>query len=611
MAKEKDNDKSSVSLNGETDLEGKMIIDSNGDTIGKCMSVNIGDDGQIGLTFETEINEKLVVPSKTIPYSAIGKITDVIELKVPINIKIAKSADEIKTPKVEDEDPETPKEDRTEASETEDDQVIVIDEEEITEELDAPPVKSEEVKDTAKVKEADVAVNVELPIRPEKLLGTITETPQADATEQLSKTLKEKPVADKKDVIARLKKESAIPVVEDLMTGLEDSIKKLDSLFKLLSNGEANTKIEAIKALTSLTKISAELGLSLIPKMLKLTDEPQQDVRLAIAQQLEIIGEVHPELFRGYFLEILENAYEEPIEEIREQLAKALLEIAIKKTDIASEGLEEFLEDVIIGKRVPEVPSKVLHDITLKVVSGNFQLTRISIKVRLKFIIKGGKLAERCAEELEDYNATLIGLALIESFSIDETEKLVRSNNFKKLGPIFVEVIQEMINAYKEGSFNLLSKVIDKKIEIPITVIERFYETKISQTLLGVKNVPMEVFLENSFVTAEEAEQIIYRLIVQKRINAAITMNNDRTFITTLDLEELALKKEVKPKTTKETPKKSAVKKPAPKKPASKKTTKKPKTTPTKKPAAKPKASTTKKKTSTPAVKKTIAKPKT
>ncbi len=611
MAKEKDNDKSSVSLNGETDLEGKMIIDSNGDTIGKCMSVNIGDDGQIGLTFETEINEKLVVPSKTIPYSAIGKITDVIELKVPINIKIAKSADEIKTPKVEDEDPETPKEDRTEASETEDDQVIVIDEEEITEELDAPPVKSEEVKDTAKVKEADVAVNVELPIRPDKLLGTITETPQADATEQLSKTLKEKPVADKKDVIARLKKESAIPVVEDLMTGLEDSIKKLDSLFKLLSNGEANTKIEAIKALTSLTKISAELGLSLIPKMLKLTDEPQQDVRLAIAQQLEIIGEVHPELFRGYFLEILENAYEEPIEEIREQLAKALLEIAIKKTDIASEGLEEFLEDVIIGKRVPEVPSKVLHDITLKVVSGNFQLTRISIKVRLKFIIKGGKLAERCAEELEDYNATLIGLALIESFSIDETEKLVRSNNFKKLGPIFVEVIQEMINAYKEGSFNLLSKVIDKKIEIPITVIERFYETKISQTLLGVKNVPMEVFLENSFVTAEEAEQIIYRLIVQKRINAAITMNNDRTFITTLDLEELALKKEVKPKTTKETPKKSAVKKPAPKKPASKKTTKKPKTTPTKKPAAKPKASTTKKKTSTPAVKKTIAKPKT
>ncbi|MGC9778702.1 MAG: hypothetical protein HZR80_05625 [Candidatus Heimdallarchaeota archaeon] len=611
MAKEKDNDKSSVSLNGETDLEGKMIIDSNGDTIGKCMSVNIGDDGQIGLTFETEINEKLVVPSKTIPYSAIGKITDVIELKVPINIKIAKSADEIKTPKVEDEDPETPKEDRTEASETEDDQVIVIDEEEITEELDAPPVKSEEVKDTAKVKEADVAVNVELPIRPEKLLGTITETPQADATEQLSKTLKEKPVADKKDVIARLKKESAIPVVEDLMTGLEDSIKKLDSLFKLLSNGEANTKIEAIKALTSLTKISAELGLSLIPKMLKLTDEPQQDVRLAIAQQLEIIGEVHPELFRGYFLEILENAYEEPIEEIREQLAKALLEIAIKKTDIASEGLEEFLEDVIIGKRVPEVPSKVLHDITLKVVSGNFQLTRISIKVRLKFIIKGGKLAERCAEELEDYNATLIGLALIESFSIDETEKLVRSNNFKKLGPIFVEVIQEMINAYKEGSFNLLSKVIDKKTEIPITVIERFYETKISQTLLGVKNVPMEVFLENSFVTAEEAEQIIYRLIVQKRINAAITMNNDRTFITTLDLEELALKKEVKPKTTKETPKKSAVKKPAPKKPASKKTTKKPKTTPTKKPAAKPKASTTKKKTSTPAVKKTIAKPKT
>jgi len=602
MPEQRDNDKSSASLNGETDLEGKMIIDSTGEVIGKCKAVSIGDDGQIGLAFETEINGKAVTPSKTIPYSAISKITDVIELRVPINIKVAQSAEEIKEIAEEEkqlvaDEPDELEEVKEEEIEIkEDKQAIVIEEEDVKEIV----VKKEDTEikpDT----EAEIPVNVELPIEADKLIGTTTvETTQADATEQLSKTLEEKVVMDKKEIIAKEQIASTSQKVRDLMIGLEESITKLEALFKLLSDGNASTKIEAIKALTVLSKISPELGLSLIPKMMQLSDESQQDVRLAVSQQFEILAESNPELFKGYFLEILENTFEEPLEDIREHLVKSLHDIAIQTPEICCEKLEEFIEEVILGKRVPEVPAKILHDVTLKVVSGSFQLTRIAIKARLKFIAKGGKLAERCAEELEDYNATLIGLTIIESFSIEEAEKLLRVSNFKKLGPIFVEVIQEMLKAYKEGSFGLLEKVVDKKIEIPISVIERLYEVKIIKTLQGVKNVPMDIFLENSYVTPEEAEEIIYRLIVQKRINAAISMNNDRTFITTVGLEEtvaamIEKPKPAKPKTTAKTPtKKTAPKKPAPKKSAATK-----KKIAAKKPTTAKKTKTTKKTTKT------------
>ena len=109
---------------------------------------------------------------------------------------------------------------------------------------------------------------------------------------------------------------------------------------------------------------------------------------------------------------------------------------------------------------------------------------------------------------------------------------------------------------------------------------------KIIQTLQGVKNVPMDVFLENSYVSPEEAEQIIYRLIVQKRINAAITMNNGRTFITTVGLEETVATITEKPKTT---PKKTTATKKSP--------AKKPAATPKKTTTNKKKPSTTKKTT--------------
>jgi len=553
MVEQKDNEKSSVSLNGETDLEGKMIIDSTGEVIGKCKAVSIGDDGQIGLAFETEINGKTVTPSKTIPYNAISKITDIIELRVPISIKVAQSAEEIQEL-------------------TEEEKQVVAEEpedlEEIKEEEQAIVIEDDDIKEIADKKEsteAEIPINVKLPFEIEKLIGTTTvETTQADATEQLSKTLEEEVVLDKKGIVAKEQIVSTSLRVKDLMIGLEESISKLEALFKLLSEGNAHTKIEAIKALTVLSKISPELGLSLIPKMMQLSDESQQDVRLVVAQQFEVLGESNPELFKGYFLEILENTFEEPLEDIREHLVKSLHDIAIQTPEICCEELEEFIEEVIIGKRVPEVPAKILHDVTLKVVSGSFQLTRIAIKTRLKFIAKNDKLAQRCAEELEDYNATLIGLTIIESFSIEEGEKLLKSSNFKKLGPIFVEVIHEMLKAYKEGSFGLLEKVVDKKIEIPNSVIERFYEIKVIKTLQGVKNVPMDVFLENSYVTPDEAEEIIYRLIVQKRINAAITMNNGRTFITTVGLEETFAAMSEKPKLPK--PKTTPKKTPATKK---------------------------------------------
>jgi hypothetical protein len=619
MPEQNDNDKSSASLNGETDLEGKMIIDSTGEEIGTCKAVSIGDDGQIGLAFETKINGKSVIPSKTIPYSAISKITDVIELKVPINIKVAQSVEEIQ-PTIDE---------TKEGTEEKADAEIEEQETEIQEKEEAIVIEDEDVKETPttaeskEIKPTDVAtetpVNVKIPIETDKLVGTTpVETTQADATEQLSKSLEEEVVLDKKEIIAKEQTAVTTTKVNELMIGLEESISKLETLFRLLADGNAATKIEAIKALTTLCKISPELGLSLIPKMMELSDEPQQDVRLAVAEQFEVLGVSNPELFKGYFLEILENTYEEPIEDIREHLVKALHDISIQTPEICCEKLEDFLEEVIIGKRVPEVPAKVLHDVTLKVVSGNFQLTRVAIKVRLRFIMKGGKLGERSAEELEDYNATLIGLTIIESFNLEESEKLLKSANFKKLGPIFVEVIQEMLKAYKEGSFGLLEKVVDKKIEIPTTVIEKFYEIKIKQTLQGVKNVPMDVFLENSYVTPEEAEQIIYRLVVQKKINAAITMNNGKTFITTVGLEESETpavekpkpakpktpKAEEKPKTT-PTPKKTPTKKPITKKTT---TAKKPATT-KKKTTATTKKSTTKKTTT--ATKKTTPKKST
>ena len=592
MSEKKRTETASAAQSSESDLEGKMIIDSTGATIGRCKAVSIGDDGQIGLIFEVEINDVLVTPSKTIPYSAIKKITDVIELRVPIDITIAKSTADLKRVKSSEDIKEIIKDEIEETAEIKTTKEI-IQEEATTIALEKVDNEIKDTKFTEIIEEPKEEI---IPVVEPEAKQTETKTvdsAQSNATEQLSKALpKEEKV--KKEVKVELdgliETDFKIPKIKELMIGLEESIGKLDKLFKLLAEGDDIEKIEVVKALTFLTKLSPELGLSLIQSMMKLSDDPQQNVRLAIAEQLEVLGQTHPELFKGYFLEIFENVYDEPLEDVREHLIKTLQNIASKMPEIAIKGLEEFLGDVIIGNKVPEVPAKVIHDGTLKVVSGSFQLTRIAIKVRLQHIVKGGKLGTRCVEELEDYNATLIGLTIIESFNVSEANKIIKSATFKKLGSIFIEVILQMVEAYSEGSFKMLEEVIDKKIKIPNAVIERFYEIKVKKTLEGAKNIPMEVFLENTIIEPDEAEQIIYRLIVQQRINAAITMNNGRTFITSMEPPESF----TKPKST---AKKAAS--------TTKSTVTKKTSSTTKKPSTIKKKPTTTKKTSSNSTKKT------
>jgi len=113
----------------------------------------------------------------------------------------------------------------------------------------------------------------------------------------------------------------------------------------------------------------------------------------------------------------------------------------------------------------------------------------------------------------------------------------------------------------------------------------------------------MEVFLGNAIIQPDEAEQIIYRLVVQKRINASINMSNGRTFITSLDAEESNGKTQEKPKVAKEPVKKAPTKKKTATKSSAKKTT----TTTKKKPVTKSSAN----KTNTTSKKKTTSATKT
>ncbi|MHA1596050.1 MAG: PRC-barrel domain-containing protein [Candidatus Asgardarchaeia archaeon] len=69
------------------DLEGKMIVDAEGEIVGILKDIFVDQKGEIKIQFQVDLGDKVIVPSQMIPFSAVESIGDVILLKAKVKIK--------------------------------------------------------------------------------------------------------------------------------------------------------------------------------------------------------------------------------------------------------------------------------------------------------------------------------------------------------------------------------------------------------------------------------------------------------------------------------------------------------------------------------------------
>ncbi|MHA1506860.1 MAG: PRC-barrel domain-containing protein [Candidatus Asgardarchaeia archaeon] len=69
------------------DLEGKMIVDAEGEIVGILKDIFVDQKGEIKIQFQVDLGDKVIVPSQMIPFSVVESIGDVILLKAKVKIK--------------------------------------------------------------------------------------------------------------------------------------------------------------------------------------------------------------------------------------------------------------------------------------------------------------------------------------------------------------------------------------------------------------------------------------------------------------------------------------------------------------------------------------------
>lgn len=252
-------------------------------------------------------------------------------------------------------------------------------------------------------------------------------------------------------------------------------------------------------------------------------------------------------------------------------IAEEVLEIFLQKGIEIEEShlLEKFRRAVIIiaatdvklMETIATKLAKFIEDEVQKTETDNKKLYKI---YGLLYLLDPCSVALACAYEFSEKT--------LESF-----ESYMQNY---PLYPGFQDLVLNILEAFKEGDIEKLKENLYGRA-LPDDIIFAIKKRKYTQSLEKVGSIPLDIFAEQIGISKDEAEKLIYEMILKGDIQARIELVNGRSYIVKITEEEP--KEETKVQTKEQT-------KPKPKSPSKSKSKSKPQSTSKSKAKTKPKS---------------------
>ena len=175
-------------------------------------------------------------------------------------------------------------------------------------------------------------------------------------------------------------------------------------------------------------------------------------------------------------------------------------------------------------------------------------VTRVLIKIYGTEIQKeepNKQLLEKVILFLAMFDGFSVGISLIMCDSMKTIEDFITQLSELHLSDSFKTIVQNILNTYKDGSYEQLLEVLEGR-SLPESVEYEMTKRKYVVSLSKVGSIPLELFAERIGHPIEKTEKIIYDMILKEEISARIELLDGRLYIVKEELEEEAKEEDVK-----------------------------------------------------------------
>ncbi|MFX1536956.1 MAG: PCI domain-containing protein, partial [Promethearchaeota archaeon] len=285
----------------------------------------------------------------------------------------------------------------------------------------------------------------------------------------------------------------------------------------------------AIQSNTSLMDKVLEILMGKLIKFIELKPENR------VASVIGYLAAHQPEYYARYFRQMLDQTIRGKEENIfRKNLHTAAL-IINRPFPIIEEVLERFICEYIGNEdiNIEEKLRRIINTLAIRNPSLQDCLAYVLLNIYKDELNKKEPnriIINRAAIFLSAFDAASVGLSIISHFPKPMLENVPELLIPFRLWEGYVTIISSIIKAYEEGNYEELRNQLDGH-EIPTQVQTAMMKKKYAQSISKVGSIPLEIFAEQAGLPINEAEKMVYDMILKGEIAARIELVDRRLYI--------------------------------------------------------------------------------
>lgn len=336
--------------------------------------------------------------------------------------------------------------------------------------------------------------------------------------------------AQPKEVTAKEEAAEKIPTREVLTHMLkeleDDQVQSLEEWVEQIQKGIEEDESYEAQVATSLLNIMKGVGPERVRKnaldaFLKLADD---DTSSDLS-------------FKRIILSWLVNHLEDPDFSVQDQQIAILKRIRDIKTDFVGQVLDSFVLQTL-NTSSPARKERA-RTLVLRTAITSKKLSKYVIRSYLRLFEENKVNRRELWSGLSSFDARLVGVELIEGYSVAKSKQVAQAATEKSLGS-FSDLLALIVDAYANGD---MDQVLSLCGSLSDSALRKARRLSLAQNIKKVGTIPLEILARSLKEDPKELETLVYEMVMNDEISAKLEIVDGRLYI--IPIEEDILEEEV------------------------------------------------------------------
>jgi hypothetical protein len=255
-----------------------------------------------------------------------------------------------------------------------------------------------------------------------------------------------------------------------------------------------------------------------------------------------ILSENRKLAFRNVLLVWLVTHLQDPDFSIQNSQYEVIRKMILneKNQDFVGNLLEEFIKQLLTSKDMNPSKQERGRLLVQRIAYNSRKLSKYAIKAFLDLFDYENVSHNDIWPGLSSFDARLVGIELVEGFSVLKSRTISEEAKRKELGS-FSHLLEDIVSSWEKGDMNRLTFLCGSISESALRKAKRL---SLVQNIKKVGTIPLEILAKSLKEDPKELESLVYEMVMNDEIHAKLEIVEGRLYILPIEIDEDKIRKE-------------------------------------------------------------------